>query len=83
VLRGEGFIRLRQNTPWLLSRRSLAYADATGMNRRCSKGAMASQDGGANLAEARQSKGGLASAEFRKDARGASGEKKHSACPHE
>jgi len=39
-----GFIRLRQNTPWF----------ATGMNRRCSKGAMASQDGEANLGEVRQ-----------------------------
>jgi len=52
------FIRLRQNIPWL----------ATGMNRRCSKGAMASQDGGANLAESTTGgEGGLtqASAEFR------------------
>jgi len=53
------FIRLRQNTPWL----------ATGMNRRRSKGAMASQDGEANLGEVRQmtDEDGLAqaSAEFR------------------
>ena len=37
------------------------------MNRRRSKGAMASQDGKVNRAEARQSEGGLASAEFRED----------------
>jgi len=35
------------------------------MNRRRSKGAMASQEGKVNRAEARQSEGGLASAEFR------------------
>ena len=40
------------NTPWLLSRRSFrAEADATGMIRRRSRGAMARQDGKANLGD--------------------------------